>query len=79
MVVSERLTAGDVHDKCTRNHTRGQMWRLVHDVQPHPRVHEPWRYALSGIYDTPEVPAAVQAPRADVEIAGERAIIRWHS
>src|SRR5262249_7047539 len=26
---------GDVHDKCTRNHTRKRMWPLVQDVQHH--------------------------------------------
>lgn len=55
---------GDVHDKCTRNHTRKQMWRLVHDVKQHLQVNGPWRYALSDIYDTPEVTAAVQVLRA---------------
>jgi len=51
---------GDVHDKCTRNHTRKQIWRLVDDVEQHLQVNGPWRYALSEIYYTPEVTAAVQ-------------------
>ena len=55
---------GDVHDKCTRNHTRKRIWHLVHDVKQHLRVNGPWRYALSDIYYTPEVTAAVQALRA---------------
>jgi transposase len=55
---------GDVHDKCTRNHTRKRIWHLVHDVQQHLQVNGPWRYALSEIYYTPEVTAAVQALRA---------------
>jgi transposase len=55
---------GDVHDKCTRNHTRKRIWPLVHDVKRHLQVHGPWRYALSAIYYTPEVTAAVQALRA---------------
>lgn len=55
---------GDVHDKCTRNHTRKRMWHLVQDVKQHLQVNGPWRYALSEIYYTPEVTAAVQALRA---------------
>jgi transposase len=55
---------GDVHDKCTRNHTRKQIWHLVQDVKRHLQVNGPWRYALSEIYYTPEVTAAVQALRA---------------
>ena len=52
---------GDVHDKCTRNHTRKRIWHLVQDVKRHLQVNGPWRYALSAIYYTPEVTAAVQA------------------
>ena len=52
---------GDVHDKGTRNHTRKRMWHLVQDVKQHLHVNGPWRYALSAIYYTPEVTAAVQA------------------
>ena len=54
---------GDGHDKCTRNHTRKRMWHLVHDVKQHLRVNGPWRYALSELYYTPEVTAAVAALR----------------
>src|SRR5262245_24900141 len=50
---------GDVHDKCTRNHTRKQMWQLVQDVKQHLLGNGPWRYALSHLYYTPEVTAAV--------------------
>jgi transposase len=52
---------GDVHDKCTRNHTRKRMWHLVQDVKQHLQVNGPWRYALSELYYTPEVTAAVAA------------------
>jgi len=52
---------GDVHDKCTRNHTRKRIWRLVQDVKQHLRGNGPWRYALSELYYTPEVTAAVEA------------------
>src|SRR5262245_37633126 len=55
---------GDVHDKCTRNHTRKRIWHLVQDVKQHLRVNGPWCYALSEIYYTPEVTAAVEALRA---------------
>ena len=52
---------GDVHDKCTRNHTRKRMWHLVRDVEQHLEVNGPWPYVLSDLYYTPEVTAAVQA------------------
>jgi transposase len=55
---------GDVHDKCTRNHTRKRMWHLVHDVKQHLQVNGPWQYALSDLYYTPEVTAAVEALQA---------------
>ena len=55
---------GDVHDKCTRNHTRKRMWHLVKDVKQHLRVNGPWRYALSELYYTPEVTAAVAVLQA---------------
>ena len=55
---------GDVHDKCTRNHTRKRIWHLVQDVQQHLRINGPWRYTLSEIYYTPEVTAAVTALQA---------------
>jgi hypothetical protein len=55
---------GDVPDKCTRNHTRKRMWPLVQDVKQHLQVNGPWRYALSELYYTPEVTAAVAALQA---------------
>jgi len=55
---------GDVHDKCTRNHTRQRLWHLVQDVKQHLHGNGPWRYALSDLYYTPEVTAAVQTLRA---------------
>jgi transposase len=55
---------GEVHDKCTRNHTRKRIWTLVGDVERHLAVNGPWPYALSEIYYTPEVTAAVEALRA---------------
>jgi transposase len=55
---------GDVPDKCTRNHTRKRLWLLVQDVKQHLHVNGPWPYALSDLYYTPEVTAAVEALRA---------------
>ena len=55
---------GDVPDKCTRTHTRKQIWQLVQDVKQHLLNNGPWRYALSRLYYTPEVTAAVEALRA---------------
>jgi transposase len=52
---------GDVHDKCTRNHKRKQLWAVVQDVEQHLQVNGPWRYELSEIYYSPAVTAAVQA------------------
>jgi transposase len=61
---------GDVHDKCTRNHTRKRIWHLVGDVQQHLRVNGPWAYALSELYYTPEVTEAVDALKtADSSLA----------
>jgi len=48
----------------------GVAWHLVQDVTQHLQVNGPWPYALSELYDTPEVTAAVQALRA-VETAPE--------
>jgi putative transposase len=62
---------GDVHDKCTRNHTRKRMWDLVRDVEQHLQVNGPWPYVLSEIYYTPEVTAAVQALRATETVQQE--------
>lgn len=55
---------GDVHDKCTRNHTRKRIWQLVQDVKQHLHSNGPWQYALSELYYTPEVTAAVAALQA---------------
>jgi transposase len=57
-------TFGDVHDKCTRNHTRKRLWHLVRDVEQHLHVNGPWPYALSALYYTPEVTAVVEELRA---------------
>ena len=36
------------------------MWHLVRDVEQHLQINGPWAYALSELYYTPEVTAAVQ-------------------
>jgi transposase len=64
---------GDVHDKCTRNHTRKRLGHLVQDVKRHLQVNGPWPYALSALYYTPEVTAAVEALRA-AEISQEETL-----
>jgi putative transposase len=50
---------GDVHDKCTRNHTRKRLSTLIRDVEGHLVVNGPWQYQLSEIYYTHEVDAAL--------------------
>ena len=50
----------EVHDKCTRNHRRKRINRLVRDVEQHLEVNGPWPYKLSEIYYTPEVTSAVR-------------------
>ncbi len=54
---------GDVHDKCTRNHTRRRLRTLVVDVEEHLAENGPWKYRLSEIYYTPEVDLEVDVLR----------------
>jgi hypothetical protein len=56
---------GDVHDRCTRNHTRRHVRDLVADVEEHLHVKGPWRYKLADIYDEPAVTAAVENRTAE--------------
>jgi putative transposase len=51
---------GDVHDLCTRNHTRKRLRELVADVIEHWHINGPWKYNLSDIYHEPAVTAAVE-------------------
>jgi transposase len=51
---------GDVHDLCTRNHTRKRLRELVADVEAHLHVTGPWKYKPSALYDEPAVTAAVE-------------------
>jgi transposase len=50
---------GDVHDLCTRNHTRKRLRDLVADVEEHLHVNGPWNYKLSELYYEPAVTTAV--------------------
>lgn len=54
---------GDVHDKCTRNHTRKRLRTLVGDVEEHLVENGPWKYKLSEIYYSPEVELEVEILR----------------
>jgi len=62
---------GDVHDKCTRNHTRKRLRELVGDVQQHVQVNGPWPYQLSQLYYEPDVTAAMEkmAPMEQLQAA----------
>jgi hypothetical protein len=51
---------GDVHDRCTRHHTRKRLQDLGADVVAPLDVNGPWRYTLSDIYNDPAVTAAVE-------------------
>jgi putative transposase len=56
---------GDVHDLCTRNHTRRHLRDLVADVEEHLHVNGPWLYKLADIYYEPAVTAAVENMTAE--------------
>jgi DDE superfamily endonuclease len=51
---------GDVHDLCTRDHTRRRLRDLVADVETHLQVNGPWYYKLSAVYYEPDGTAAVE-------------------
>lgn len=55
---------GDVHDKCTRNHSRKRLRDLVQDVLLHLKNNGPWRYELSELYYDPAVDDAMRALKA---------------
>jgi hypothetical protein len=62
---------GDVHDKCTRNHTRKCLRDLGQDVERHMQANGPWRYNLSQLCQAQEITAAVEriATEEQVKIA----------
>jgi transposase len=51
---------GDVHDTCTRHHTRKRLRDLVQDIERHMEENGPWQYRLSQLYEAPEVTVAVE-------------------
>jgi DDE superfamily endonuclease len=51
---------GDVHDLCTRHHTRKRLRDLVADVEAHLHLNGPWQYHRSELSDEPAVTAAVE-------------------
>jgi DDE superfamily endonuclease len=51
---------GEVHDLCTRNHTRTRLQDLVAEVVEPLDVNGPWPYNRSDIYNDPAVTAAVE-------------------
>ena len=56
---------GDVHDCCTRNHTRKRLRDLLADVEEHLHVNGPWPYQLAELYYEPAVTAAVEKIAAE--------------
>jgi hypothetical protein len=56
---------GDVHDLCTRDHTRQRLRDLVADVEAHLQMNGPWQYKLSELYYGPAVTAAVEKIAAE--------------
>lgn len=49
----------EVHDKCTRNHTRKRLWTLINDVKQHLEKNGPWKYKVPDIYYEYEVDVAL--------------------
>jgi transposase len=49
----------EVHDKCTRNHTRKRLWTLICDVKQHLEKNGPWKYKVPDIYYEYEVDVAL--------------------
>jgi putative transposase len=61
---------GDVHDLCTRNHTRTRLPALVADVEDHLDLNGPWKYKLSDLYYEPAITAAVEKLAAEEHATG---------
>jgi hypothetical protein len=51
---------GEVHDLCTRHHTRRRLRDLVAEVEGPLQVNGPWAYKLSDLSYEPAVTAAVE-------------------
>lgn len=56
---------GDVHDKCTRNHTRKRLHWLIQDVIEHFLHNGPWTYKVPEIYYEFEVEIELTKLRQD--------------
>lgn len=56
---------GDVHDLCTRNHTRQRFRDLVADDEAHLQVNGPWPYKLSELHYEPAVTEGVEGIAAE--------------
>jgi DDE superfamily endonuclease/Homeodomain-like domain len=56
---------GDVHDKCTRNHTRKSLHWLIWDVKNHFLRNGPWEYKVPEIYYEFEVEIELTKLRQD--------------
>ncbi len=56
---------GDVHDKCTRNHTRKRLRDLLTDVQRHLQENGPWHYKLAQLYYESDGTAVVETMTAE--------------
>jgi len=56
---------GDVHDKCTRNHTRKRLHWLIWDVKQHFLRNGPWKYKVPEIYYDFEVEVELTKLRQD--------------
>jgi hypothetical protein len=56
---------GDVHDLCTRHHTRKRRRDQVADVEAPLQMNGPWQYKRSAHYDEPAVTAAVEKIAAE--------------
>ena len=58
----------EVHDKCTRNHTRKLLRTLVNDVKQHLEKNGPWKYKVPSIYYEPEVDGALNKLSLDATL-----------
>jgi transposase len=61
---------GDVHDLCTRNHTRTRLPALGADVEDHLDLNGPWKYTLSDLSYAPAITAAVEQIAAEEHAKG---------
>ena len=60
---------GDVHDLCTRNHTRKRLRELVAGVENRLQLNGPWQYKRSALYSEPAVTAALASMTMEQTLA----------